>query len=195
MLAYPVSLQDDDGTILVTSTDFPELATFGDDEHEALERASDALEEAIAARIHDGDDIPYPSNQLVRGRRYASPSILTGIKALLYQGMRDRGIGKDDLAAMMKWDNQRIEWLLDVNHNSGWQQLQSALDAVGVRLMATAAQPPAGALKRGRHTASRPAYRFLRSHPRRQTARSARRRGVGLAFQGARRRSRKGLIW
>lgn len=195
MLAYPVSLQDDDGTILVTSTDFPELATFGEDEHEALERASAALEEAIAARMLDGDNIPCPSNQLVRGRKYASPSILTGIKALLYQGMRDRGIGKDDLAAVLKWDIQRVEWLLDVNHNSDWQELQSALDAVGIRLMATAAQPSTAALKRGRHTASGPAFRFLRHHPRRQTVRSARRRGTRLAFQRARRGSRKGLTW
>ena len=62
MLAYPIALQDDDGTILATSPDFPELTTFGDDREEALSRAVDALEEAIAARIHDGKDIPAPSH-------------------------------------------------------------------------------------------------------------------------------------
>ena len=61
MLAYPVMLEDDDGTVLATSPDFPELTTFGDDREEAVARAVHALEEAIAARIHDRRDIPPPS--------------------------------------------------------------------------------------------------------------------------------------
>ena len=44
MLAYPITLTDDDGTILATSPDFPELTTFGDDRTEALARAVDAPE-------------------------------------------------------------------------------------------------------------------------------------------------------
>jgi len=66
MLTYPITLQDDDGTILATSPDFPELTTFGDDPEEALARAVNALEEAIAARIHDRRDTPSPS----RGENY-----------------------------------------------------------------------------------------------------------------------------
>ena len=61
MLTYPIRLEDDDDTVLATSVDFPELTTFGDDEDEALARAADALAEAIAARIHAGQDIPSPS--------------------------------------------------------------------------------------------------------------------------------------
>ena len=61
MLAYPIVLADDDGAVLATSPDFPELTTFGDDREEALARAGDALQEAIAARIHDRKDIPPPS--------------------------------------------------------------------------------------------------------------------------------------
>ena len=44
MLSYPIELEDDDGTVLATSRDFPELTTFGDDRAEALARAVDALE-------------------------------------------------------------------------------------------------------------------------------------------------------
>ena len=40
MLSYPVELEDDDGTVLATSPDFPELATFGDDRTEALASAA-----------------------------------------------------------------------------------------------------------------------------------------------------------
>jgi len=34
------------------------VTTFGDDEAEAMTRARDAVEEALAARIGDGQDIP-----------------------------------------------------------------------------------------------------------------------------------------
>ena len=64
MLRYPIELEEDDGTIMVTSPEFPELTTFGEDRTEALARAVDAFDEAIAARIHLGREVPSPS----RGR-------------------------------------------------------------------------------------------------------------------------------
>ena len=87
MLAHPITLADDDGTLLATSPDFPELATFGDDREEAINRAVYALEEAIAARIHVRRDIPMPS----RGETYAVLPTLISVKVMLYQGMREQG--------------------------------------------------------------------------------------------------------
>ena len=58
MLRYPIQLEDDDDAVLATSPDFPELTTFGVDRDEAVARAAYALEEAIAARIHGGKDVP-----------------------------------------------------------------------------------------------------------------------------------------
>ena len=60
-LAYPITLEPDDGTLLATSPDFPELTTFGNDREEAVARAVNALEEAIVARIHDRREVPKPS--------------------------------------------------------------------------------------------------------------------------------------
>ena len=94
MLAYPIVLEDDEDTLLATSVDFPELTTFGTDREDALARAADALEEAIAARIHDGRDIPPPST----GRQVAVLPTLTAIKVMLYQEMREQGVGKAELA-------------------------------------------------------------------------------------------------
>ena len=83
MIAYPIRLEYDDGTVLATSPDFPELTTFGDDRDEAIARAVHALEEAIAASIHDRKDIPTPSS----GEAYAILPTLTSMKVMLYQGM------------------------------------------------------------------------------------------------------------
>ncbi len=78
MLSFPVDLElDDNSTFLVTCRDFPELTTFGDDRDEALARASDALEEAVAARIHNGQEIPSPS----LGADVVPLPALTAIKA------------------------------------------------------------------------------------------------------------------
>ena len=130
MLHYPVSLEDDDGTVLVTSADFPELTTFGDDRDEALTRAVDALEEAIAARIAAKQDIPEPSAGEVR----VTVPTLTAIKALLYQGMRDQGIGKAELARRLGWHLPQVDRVLNVHHSSRLDRMDAALNAIGHQL-------------------------------------------------------------
>ena len=138
MLAYPIMLEDDDGAVLATSPDFPELTTFGDDRDEAIARAVDALEEAIAARIHDRKDIPPPS----RGAVYAILPTLTAVKVLLYQGMRDQGVGKAELARRLGWHMPQVDRVLDIEHGSRLDQMDAALGAIGQRLQVTAPASP-----------------------------------------------------
>ncbi len=133
MLCYAVNLENDEGTILVTSPDFPELKTFGEDRDEALVRAVDALEEAVAARIHDRRDIPMPTPSEVR----VSVPTLTAIKVILYQGMRDQNIGKAELARRLGWHLPQVDRVLNVNHHSRLDQMESALAAIGLRLAVT----------------------------------------------------------
>lgn len=130
MLAYPLTLHDDDGSVMVISPDFPELTTFGDDREEAVARAVDALEEAIAARMHSRLDIPLPSRGLV----YATLPTLTAVKLMLYQGMRDRKIGKAELARRLGWHLPQVDRVLNVQHSSRLEQMDAALGAIGLRL-------------------------------------------------------------
>ena len=139
MLAYPITLEDDDDTLLVTSPDFPELTTFGEDREEAIARAVDALEEAIAARMHDRKDIPSPS----RGATYAVLPTLTSVKVMLYQGMRDQGVGKAELARRLGWHMPQVDRVLDVQHRSRLDMMDAALGAIGRQLHVTAS-PTAG---------------------------------------------------
>ena len=134
MLVYPITLEDDDGTLLATSPDFPELTTFGDDREEAIARAVDALEEAIAARIHDRKDIPSPS----QGETYAVLPTLTSVKVMLYQGMRDQGVGKAELARRLGWHMPQVDRVLDVQHRSRLDMMDAALGAIGRQLHVTA---------------------------------------------------------
>ena len=134
MLRYPIELEEDDGTIMVTSPDFPELTTFGEDRTEAQARAVDAFDEAIAARIHQGREIPSPS----RGRNRVRLPTLTAVKVILYQGMKDQGIGKAELARRLGWHLPQVDRVLDVNHRSRLDRMDAALGAIGRHLEVSA---------------------------------------------------------
>ena len=135
MLAYPITLEEDEGAVLASSPDFPELTTFGEDREEAVTRAVHALEEAIGARIHDRKDIPPPS----RGAAYAILPTLTSVKVMLYQGMRDQGITKAELARRLGWHLPQVDRVLDVQHRSWLDQMDAALGAIGRQLHVSAA--------------------------------------------------------
>ena len=133
MLTYPIKLEEDDGTTMATSPDFPELTTFGDDRDEAIARAVGALDEAIAARIHDSREIPLPSE----GNTRATLPALTTVKVILYRGMSEQGIGKAELARRLGWHLPQVDRVLDVQHRSRLDRMEAALRAIGRRLEVT----------------------------------------------------------
>lgn len=58
---YPVRLERTaPDEIVVSLRDLPECLTSGVDEPDALAEAQDALEEAVAGRIADGEHLPAP---------------------------------------------------------------------------------------------------------------------------------------
>ena len=127
---YPLVIEPDDNeTLLVTCPDLPEVSTFGEDEEDALRRASEAIEEALAARMVRRESIPPPSP--LCGRKAASLPPLTAAKVGLYQAMRQAGIGKAELGRRLGWHGPQIDRLLDLNHRSKIEQIGQALRAVG----------------------------------------------------------------
>ena len=134
MLTYPIHLEEDDGTVLATSPDFPELTTFGDERDDALMRAVDALEEAIAGRIHTGLEVPSPS----KGDTHVGLPTLTAVKVILYQGMRDDGVGKAELARRLGWHLPQVDRVLDIQHRSRMDQIDAALGVIGRELHVSA---------------------------------------------------------
>ena len=114
MIAYPITLTpDDNGTLLITSPDFPELASFGDTVEDALFRAQGALLEAIEARIHDREP---------------------AVKVLLYQAMRADGVRKSELARRMRIPRQEVDRILDLNHGTALPKMELAFAVLGKQL-------------------------------------------------------------
>ena len=132
MYNYPVELTpDDDGTILVTFADLPG-ATFGNDENEALLRATDALETILIGLIGARQEIPRASAP--KGRHTISPTLLGSLKLAVYEAMRARGWRKADLARAMALNPRQIDRLLDLRHASTVAQLEQALAVCGKRV-------------------------------------------------------------
>ena len=134
MLRYPVRLRrDTNGTLMVTSPDFPEVSTFGEDENDALIRAADAIATAIQGRITDRQEVPRPSAPK-RMHRMACLSALTWAKLELYRAMLETGTRKAELARRLKVHSPQVDRLLDLDHDSRFDQIENAARAMGREL-------------------------------------------------------------
>ncbi len=69
-----------------------------------------------------------------RGETYAVLPTLTSVKVMLYQGMRDEGVGKAELARRLGWHMPQVDRALDVQHRSRLDQMDAALGAIGRQL-------------------------------------------------------------
>jgi antitoxin HicB len=133
--SHPVVLTPDesDGGFVVVFPDLPEAITRGEDTGDALARATDALEEAVAGRIRRGVDIPVPSRPRCRRRLVPVPAQRPA-KAALYLTLREAGLSKMQLGARLGCDEKEVRRFLDPRHPSKLPRLQAALAALGERL-------------------------------------------------------------
>lgn len=131
-MAYRVELTpDDNGSLLVTAPAFPEVTTYGETEAEAFEMAAAAIEEAIAARIADGRDVPPPSGWAQVGAPYVRLGLQTRLKVSLYGVIQQSGITRAELARRLGWHRNQVDRLFDLNHASRLDQMEAAFSALG----------------------------------------------------------------
>ena len=129
MLGYRIKIEpDDNGTLLVACPALPEVTTFGDDEADAMRRAVGALEEAIAARMADGEDVPEGHQ---RGPRLVRLPALTVLKVELYRQLREAGMTRAELARRLGWKRESVDRLFRLDHASRLEQLEAAFAALG----------------------------------------------------------------
>jgi antitoxin HicB len=128
MLAYRIKfVPDDNGTLLVTCPALPEVSTFGNDRIDAAAHAADAIEEAIAARIARGEDIPAGQQ---RGQLARLPA-LTALKVELYRQLRGSGMNRTELAKRLGWKRESVDRLFRLDHASKLDQIEAAFRAFG----------------------------------------------------------------
>jgi antitoxin HicB len=124
MLGYHIkTTPDDNGTLLITCPAFPEVTTFADASNEVIRHARAAIEEAIAARISDGDRLPRPDKQ--RGLWVKLP-LLTALKAELHTTLQKAGITRAELARRLGWHREQVDRLFRLDHASRLDQIEAA---------------------------------------------------------------------
>src|SRR5205823_14338539 len=103
MRSYPAALTPDpDGGFTVTFRDVPEAITEGDSREEALLRAEDALESALAMYVAGKEPLPAAS-ATAPGEVMVPLSAVGMAKAALYDEMREQGVGRAELARRLRW--------------------------------------------------------------------------------------------
>jgi antitoxin HicB len=132
---YPALLTADekDGGFVVTFRDLPEAITQGNSLEEALNEASDCLEEAIALRIDDKLEIPQPSPPENQEYLVAVPA-QTALKAALYLAISEKGMSKVQLAAILNIHEKEVRRILDPHHATKLSTIERTLDALGQRI-------------------------------------------------------------
>jgi antitoxin HicB len=140
MLRYPIKIEpDDNGTLLVTCPALPEVTTFGEDEADAIRHAVDAIEEALAARIADGTDIPASSRPAKNECTVEFPMMVT-LKTTLYRSLRKDGITRAELGRRLRWKRESVDRLFRLDHASRLEQIEAAFHALGRKVSVSVAK-------------------------------------------------------
>ncbi|MGA7326513.1 MAG: type II toxin-antitoxin system HicB family antitoxin [Rhodomicrobium sp.] len=129
---YEIEVErDDDGTLLVTVPAFPGVSTFSKTIDAAPRCAQAAIEEAIAARMADREELPHPEAKQENRGYWSEVTLLTYIKSLLYMLCRTEGLTRADLARLLRVRRETVDRLFRLEHESKLSQFERAFQAIG----------------------------------------------------------------
>lgn len=132
---YPAMLRPEKGgAYTVTFPDLPEAITSGKGLPDALEQASDCLQEALAGRIVRRDSVPVPSKPK-RGQRMIGVALYLAPKLALYMAMRNARVNNSELARRLGCTELVVRRMLNPKHDTRPEKLQAALEALGKRVL------------------------------------------------------------
>jgi len=132
---YPAKIEaDEDSFFLVTFRDLPLAVTDGKTHQEAMEAATDCLEEAIAMCIDDGLLLPLPSKQRKGEIGIVLPTLMAA-KAALYITIKKKGLTKAAFARLLNVNEKEGRRLLDPHHKTKIPRINEALSVLGNKLV------------------------------------------------------------
>ncbi|MHC2106938.1 type II toxin-antitoxin system HicB family antitoxin [Methylobacterium sp. WL64] len=145
MTGYIFDLEpDDNGTYLATCAAFPEITTYVEDPAALPMNGLGALEEALAARIARGVDIPAPARveadeapdtwdgRIIRA--WVKLPLQTDLKVMLYRMLRSKGITRAELQRQLGWNRESVDRLFRLDHQTRTAQFDAAYRALGCEL-------------------------------------------------------------
>ena len=133
MRGYPIDLnQDEDGSFLATCPVMPEITTFGDSASNALLHAVGAVEEGIAARISDWQDVPAPRQPRKSDKGFAPLPMQTLLKVELYRLVKSNGVTRAGFAGDCQSEPGAQAEMYGFALGGGWAHDRGVHDAEGL---------------------------------------------------------------
>lgn len=111
--------------------------TCGDTMQEVSDRLQDCLEVALGGYLHDGEDLPEPSDPEPDQVLVAVSPTVAGQLAL-YSAMRAQGITVEELANRLGMRLRRARRLVDVYHPLKPGEIERALATLGLQMVSEA---------------------------------------------------------
>jgi antitoxin HicB len=129
---YPATLERHEGEVIVHIPAFPEVLTGAQTDKEALALAADAIEEAVLARLANGEEVPLPPG-MVGDEVGVLLDPVTAARALVDQMRRANKLTKVELAARMGKDEKVVRRVLDGRKGVSMDTVLDALTALGFK--------------------------------------------------------------
>lgn len=134
MYDYAISVTEEAGSFWSSCDDIPEAHSAGDTLEELLTHAAEGLEVALSIYVDQLRHIPKASPPK-EGQHVIRLSALVVAKVELWNAMRDKGMRKADLCRLLGAAQTKVDRLVDFEHSSKIEQVESALAALGKRLV------------------------------------------------------------
>ena len=137
-MRYPVNLRKSGKFIVVSFPDIPEAHTQGIDRAEAMQMAREALETALEFYFEDNRPVPVPSAPK-KGQAVVELAPSLTAKVILLNEMLRQKVRPVDLARRIGTTKQEVNRLTDLKHATKIDRIDTALRALGKRLVVDAA--------------------------------------------------------
>ncbi|WP_462402267.1 type II toxin-antitoxin system HicB family antitoxin [Pseudomonas sp. Marseille-QA0332] len=119
--------------LAVFCRDLPELNSYGDDREHAISEAVDAIETTLSIYVDQRRAIPEATPPKDGEETIYLPAV-TVAKIHLWNEMMARGMRKADLCRLLDVSQTQGDRLVDFLHTSKMEQLEVALDRLGLHL-------------------------------------------------------------
>lgn len=124
----------DEGGVVVTFPDVPEVITQGDDEADAMKQAQEAL--GLALLTYPRRDLSIPHAK-AKGRGLIAIAVEPEVaaKIAVLEAFKHSGISKSELGRRIGKDEKEIRRILDPRHRTKLATLTEALRTLGQQLV------------------------------------------------------------
>ncbi|WP_033129418.1 type II toxin-antitoxin system HicB family antitoxin [Aeromonas aquatica] len=130
---YPVTIERDGETWMVSFPDVPEALTCGDTREEALREALDALVTSFEFYFEGLRPVPMPSAP-EDGQDVVTVPHSLWAKVLLLNAMCESSVSQTELGKRLGIPRQNVQRLTDLHHATKIDQLAAAVKVLGHRL-------------------------------------------------------------